>query len=104
MTVCRTWMKMTVNLRILSAYNVLISNKKQLYQRLEYLVVNLYTYPHDYRSLGIVIVHVMNPSVIRVFCPRAGASLQVQEPRLQFCQRQVFHRKLRKQGCTFTRD
>ena len=31
--------------------------------------------------------------IIRVFCPRSGPSLQAQEPRLQFCQRQVFHRK-----------
>ena len=30
-----------------------------------------------------------------VFCPRAGPSLKAQEPRLQFCRRQVFHRKLR---------
>ena len=42
--------------------------------------------------------------IIRVFCLRAGPSLQTQEPRLQFCRRQVFHRKLRKQGCSFTRD
>ena len=42
--------------------------------------------------------------IIRVFCPRAGPSLQAQEPRLQFCRRQVFHRKLRNQGCSFTRD
>ena len=58
---------------------------------------------------------------IRVFCPRAGISLQMQEPRLQFCpkeglllqaqesrlqfcQRQVFHCKLRNQGCNFIRD
>ena len=41
----------------------------------------------------------------RVFCPRAGTSLQAQEPRLQFCRRQVFHRKLRNPGCRFpTRD
>ena len=33
--------------------------------------------------------------IIRVLCPRAGPSLQMQEPRLQFCQRQGFHRKLR---------
>ena len=42
--------------------------------------------------------------IIRVFCPRAGPSLQVQEPWLQFCRMQVFHRKLRTQGCSFTRD
>ena len=39
-----------------------------------------------------------------VFCPRAGPSLQAQEPRLQFCRRQVFHRKLRNHGCNFTKD
>ena len=39
-----------------------------------------------------------------VFCPRVGPSLQAQEPRLQFCWWQVFHRKLRTQGCSFTRD
>ena len=42
--------------------------------------------------------------IIRVFCPRAGPSLEVQEGGLQFCRRQVFHRKLRNQGCSFTRD
>ena len=42
--------------------------------------------------------------IISVFCPKAGPSLQAQEPRLQFCQRQVFHCKLRNQGCSFTRD
>ena len=30
--------------------------------------------------------------------------LQGEEPRLQFCRKQVFHRKLRNQGCSFTRD
>ena len=39
-----------------------------------------------------------------VFCPKAGSSLQVEKPRLQFCRRQVFHRKLRNKGCSFTRD
>ena len=43
-------------------------------------------------------------TIIRVFCPRAGSSLQAQEPRLQFCLRQVFHRKLKNEGCSFTRD
>ena len=46
----------------------------------------------------------MRDVIIRVFCPRAGTSLQAQEPRLQFCRRQVFHRKLRNQGCSFTKD
>ena len=42
--------------------------------------------------------------LIRVFCPRAGLSLQTQEPRLQFYRRQVCHRNLRNQGCSFTRN
>ena len=41
---------------------------------------------------------------IRVLCPKAGPSLQAEKSRLQFCQRQVFHRKLRNQGCSFTRE
>ena len=41
---------------------------------------------------------------IRVFCPRADLTLQAQEPRLQFYQRQAFHCKLKNQGCSFTRD
>ena len=36
--------------------------------------------------------------------PRAGHSLQVQEPKLQFCRRKAFHRKFRNQGWSFTRD
>ena len=40
----------------------------------------------------------------RVFCSRAGLSLQAQESRLHFCRRQVFHHKLKYQGCSFTRD
>ena len=39
-----------------------------------------------------------------MFCPKAGPSLQAEKPRLQFCRRQIFHRKLRKRGCSFTRD
>ena len=42
--------------------------------------------------------------ITRVFCPKAGLSLQAQELRLQFCRRQIFHLKRRKQGCSFTRD
>ena len=42
--------------------------------------------------------------IISVSCPRAGPSLQEQEPSLQFCRRQVFHHKLRNQDCSFTRD
>ena len=39
-----------------------------------------------------------------VFCPKAGPSLQAEKPGLQICRRQVFNRKFRNQGCTFTRD
>ena len=53
---------------------------------------------HAYLNIIIIII------IISVFCPRAGPSLQAQEPRLQFCRSQVFHRKLRNQGCSFTRD
>ena len=38
------------------------------------------------------------------FCPKAGPSLQAEKPRLQFCRRHIFHRKLRNRGCSFTRD
>ena len=49
-------------------------------------------------------VRFMEHFIIRAFCPRAKPSLQAQAPRLQFCRRQIFHRKLRNQGCSFTRD
>ena len=57
-------------------------------------------------AIIIIIIILKNYSkiIIRVFCPRAGPSLQAQEPRLQFFRRQVIHRKLRNQGCSFTRD
>ena len=42
--------------------------------------------------------------IMRVLCSRPCSSLQVQELRLQFCLRQVFHRKLRNQAWNFTRD
>ena len=45
-----------------------------------------------------------NIIIIRVFCLKAGPSLQAEKPRLQFCRRQVFHRKLRNQGYSSTRD
>ena len=34
---------------------------------------------------------------------RADPSLQAQKQKLQFCRKQVFHRKLRNQGCSFIR-
>ena len=47
----------------------------------------------------------LTPYIItRLFCAKAGLSLQAEKPRLQFCRRQVFHRKLRNQGCSFTRN
>ena len=42
--------------------------------------------------------------IIRVFCPMTGPSVKAQETGLKFCRRQVFHRKLRNQGCSFTKD
>ena len=39
-----------------------------------------------------------------VFCLKAGPSLQADKTSLHFCWRQVFHCKLRNQGCSFTRD
>ena len=50
------------------------------------------------------IIYIYIKYIIRVFCPKAGSSLQAQEPGLQFCRRKVFHHKLRNQGCSFTRD
>ena len=38
------------------------------------------------------------------FCPTAGLSMEAQAPSFQFCQRQVFNRELRNLGCSFTRD
>ena len=54
-------------------------------------------------KLNILLLY-LTAIIIRVFCPRAGPSLQAQEPIPQFCRRQVIHRRLRNQGCTFTRD
>ena len=51
-----------------------------------------------------IYIHLYTYMIIRVFCPKAGPSLQAEEPRLQFCRRQVFHQKLRNQGFSFTRD
>ena len=42
--------------------------------------------------------------LIWVFFPRTGLSLQIHASRLLFCRRQVFHCKLRNQGCSFTKD
>ena len=52
----------------------------------------------------IIIIIIRRRRRRKVFCPRVDPSVQAQEPRLQFCPRQVFHRKLRNQGCSFTRD
>ena len=40
----------------------------------------------------------LESKVIKVFYPRACSSLQAQEPRRQFCRRQIFHHKLRNRG------
>ena len=55
-----------------------------------------YTHTHTHIYIYIYIY-------LKVFFQRTGPSLQAQKPRLQFCRRQVFHRKLRNQGCNFTR-
>ena len=48
--------------------------------------------------------HYRSLDIIRVFCQKAGPSLEAEKLRLQFCRRQVFHRKHRDPGCSFTRD
>ena len=52
----------------------------------------------------IIVIEGKVDIIISVFCPKAGPSLQAEKPTLQFCRRQVFHRKLGNQGCIFTRD
>ena len=49
-------------------------------------------------------VRIIISIIMRVFCPRACPSLQAQEPRLQFCRRQDFHRKVNNQDWSFTKD
>ena len=39
--------------------------------------------------------------IIKVFCLKAGPSLQMQEPRLQFSRKQIFHRKTQKPRLQF---
>ena len=47
-------------------------------------------------SVDIILYYILYYIIIiGVFCQRAGPSVQAQEPRLQFCRRQIFHRKLR---------
>ena len=58
-------------------------------------------YIQESRTWKIIFIIII---IIRVFWPKASPSLQAQEPRLQFCRRQVFHRKLRNVGYSFTRD
>ena len=55
-------------------------------------------------SRGHLKLYIIIITIIKVFCPRAGISLQAQEPGLQFYRRQVLHRELRNQDCRFTRD
>ena len=61
-----------------------------------------YTFPliNLYSCLIMVIISI----IIRVFCPKADPSLQAEKPRLQFCRREVFHRKPLNQGCSFATD
>ena len=68
-------------------------------------VVNIkfFSAPCTLRTLSCLELYWIIIIIITV-CPRPSLSLQTQEPRLQFCRRQVFHRKLRNQGCSFTRD
>ena len=54
---------------------------------------------HLFFFINIIII-----IIIIMFYSRAGPSLQAQESRLQFCRRQVFHRKLRNLGSSFTTD
>ena len=72
-----------------------------MYTNTDYIILcaNVSTFRLNFRSLIIIIIIII---IIKVFCPRTGPSLQTQEPRLQICQRQVFHRKTRNQGCSFT--
>ena len=53
-----------------------------------------------YYLIIIIIISI----IIRVFGPRVGSSLQARESRLQFYQRQVFHRTLRNKVYSFTWD
>ena len=59
---------------------------------------------HDVIIVCGILLFMVIIIVIIVFCPRAGLSMQTQEPRMQYCRRQVFHRNLSNQGCSFTRD
>ena len=65
-------------------------------------------YMYMFDSLWIATLHIKNlfqpSSSSTVFCPKASPSLQAEKPRLKFCRRQVFHRKLMNKGCSFTRD
>ena len=42
--------------------------------------------------------------ILNSVLPKGSSSPQAQKPRLQFCRRQIFYRKLRNQGCIFNRD
>ena len=46
----------------------------------------------------------MRKAIIMSGLPKGRSFLQAQGHMLQFCRRQVFHRKLGKQDCKFTRD
>ena len=46
----------------------------------------------------------INIIIIRMFCPKAGLSLQTQEPRLQFCPKAGLPPQTQEPGLQFTRD
>ena len=54
------------------------------------------------RSFGSPCIYIY--IIIRVFCPRAGHSLQTQAPRLQFCPKADLLPQTQEPGCNFTRD
>ena len=63
-----------------------------------------FSYLAHFNYINIQILPIWNNKFILVYhhqryCPRASPSLQAQEPRLQFCRRQAFHRKLWNLGC-----
>ena len=74
----------------LNVYKIAYYNEIQFFFFLRDAVLSSQVHEHLSRSSS------------SVFFPKAGPSLQAQEPRLQFCRRQVFHRKLGNQGCSFT--
>ena len=74
-------------------------------ERGSYLNNDQFAVLHNLLSVSVFFgISCIHTYISSMFCPKAGPSLQAEKPRLQFCRRQVFHRKLRGQGCSFTRD